>query len=454
VPRCQVMSLWASPWPGEDGGPQRVQQPHGLPGLGLGPGERLEVTSRDALAATMFVLREPGELFLLRHTLGPRGPEDPFECWVERVDPVTLEPLAASPRLAGGPFWPGGLLAHANGSLYVTAGRCCHRLAPDLTVLRSRELPRRRPYNSLVALDSGVLVMKDLDRSATTRTTFTVLDAETLAPLIGQLEAPEASIARLSAAGDTVYAVGDHTISRWDWDGRRLVRDEGWELRYRTSPSQGYGWDVALAGGHAWFMDNGEHDYVTTMLGAGVAEGPVHLVRVSLEDADDHELVPVCGLPGGAVTNPPLFDPARQTAVAYDSANGVLAAFKLHRGRLEPLWRRELATAGHLMLFGDTGELVAYDFKPMPGARTRLSRAAGARATRLLLRRRFRRLMSRLAREDVVVLDIETGAERGRASVPTLSQSVLFPCPGWRRDLYYCSFTTIARIVVLRDVER
>jgi hypothetical protein len=226
------------------------------------------------------------------------------------------------------------------------------------------------------------------------------------------------------------------------------VPDEGWELRYRSSPSQGYGWDVALAGGHAWFMDNGEHDYVTTMLGAGVASGPVHLVRVSLEDAADHELVPVCGLPGGAITNPPLFDPERGTAIAYDSANGVLAAFELRDGRLEPLWQRELATAGHLILFGDTGELIAYDFKPMAGARTRFARAAGARSTRLMLSPRFRRLASRLAHEDVLVLDVETGAERGRASVPTLSQSVLFPCPGWSRDVYYCSFTTIARIAV------
>jgi hypothetical protein len=202
-----------------------------------------------------------------------------------------------------------------------------------------------------------------------------------------------------------------------------------------------------LAGGSAWFMDNGDHDYVTTMLGAGTAAGPVHLVRVSLTDAADHELVPVCGLPGGSVTNPPLYDPVRRVAVAYDSANGVLAAFRFE-DRLEPLWRRELASAGHLMLFGDTGELVAYDFHAPPGARTRAARAAGARGARLVLRRRFRKLATRLAREDVLVLDIESGDERGRAEVPSLFQSVLFPCPGWNRDLYYCSFSTVARIAV------
>jgi hypothetical protein len=444
------VSLWPSPWPAEDGGPERRQTPIGIAGPGLSNGDRLEVTSRDALASTMCVLRDPGELFLLRHSLGPRGADGPVEAWVERIDPITLVPLASSERLAAGAFWPGGLVAHANGSLYVTAGSWCHRLSSDLEVLRSHQLLRSRPYNSLVVLATGALVMKDLDRSATSRTTLTVLDPESLHPLTQPQEAPEASIARLSASGDTIYVVGAHTISRWDWDGERLVRDEGWELRYRTQPDQSYGWDVALAGGHAWFMDNGDHDFVTTMLGAGSASGPVHLVRVSLDDAGDYEVVPVSGAPGGSITNPPLFDPERQVAVAYDSANGVLAGFRLRGGRLQPLWQHAYASAGHMLLFPDTGELIAYDFHASPGARTRLARSAGKRGARLVLSRRLRRLAARLAHEDVLVLDVETGVERGRASVPSLFQSVLFPCPGWNRDVYYCSFSTVARIAATR----
>src|SRR5207237_8637591 len=86
---------------------------HG-PALGT---EHLEVRSRDAIAATMVVLREPGEFFPLRHTLGPGA-----IAWIERVDPVTLEPLERSEDLAGGPTWPGGMAAHANGSLHVVFG--------------------------------------------------------------------------------------------------------------------------------------------------------------------------------------------------------------------------------------------------------------------------------------------------------------------------------------------
>jgi hypothetical protein len=48
----------------------------------------------------------------------------------------------------------------------------------------------------------------------------------------------------------------------------------------------------------------------------------------------------------------------------------------------------------------------------------------------------------------VVVVDIETGAERGRAAVPSLMQSVVFPAPGFGRDLYWCTMTTLARVAV------
>jgi hypothetical protein len=414
------------------------------------PGERLEVTSRDALASTMLVLRDPGEVYLLRHSLGARAERDPIVAWTERIDPVTLEPLTRSPDLAAGPFWPGGLAAHANGSLYVVCGRHAHRLGPDCAPIGSFELPQPRPYNSFVIVPSGALVTKDLDKTRRHPSLLTVLEPETLEPVCDHVTAPESSIARLSADGDLVYVVGESTIFRYRFDSDRgtLERDSEWELRYRTLADQSYGWDAALAGGHAWFMDNGEHDYLLTMLDAGVAAGPIHLVRVALADARDSAFVEVSGAPAGSVTNPPLFDPERRVAVAYDSANGVLAAWRFEEGGLEPLWRERLATAGHLLRFPDTGELVAYDYEAPRLIRGRAARAVGRRSARLLLSPRARRLAARGMSEDVVVLDIETGEERARARVPSPFQSVLFPCPGWERDLYYCSFSTVARLAL------
>src|SRR5262245_5151959 len=183
---------WRSPWPCEDAGPRRSAAPV-APGLGIRPGERLAVSARDAPGATMVVLREPGEVFLLGHSFGGDS-----RSWVERVDPDTLAPVAQSPELAAGPWWPGGIAAHRNGSLYVTCGRWCHRLAPDCTLLASRELPRERPYNSLLVLPDGSLVMKDLIRDDSAPSRFVVLEPERLEPLGDEVAVPESSIARIS----------------------------------------------------------------------------------------------------------------------------------------------------------------------------------------------------------------------------------------------------------------
>jgi hypothetical protein len=202
-----------------------------------------------------------------------------------------------------------------------------------------------------------------------------------------------------------------------------------------------------IAGGHLWFMDNGAHDYVTTMQGAGIAPGPVHLIRMSLSDAADVERVEVCGAAHGAVTDPPLYDAGRRIAVAYDSANGIVSAFRFGE-RLEPLWRRELAHAAHMIFYPDTGELVLHDFHGPAISRTRAGRAMARRATAVMRRPALRALATRASRDEVLVVDIETGAELGRAAVPSLMQSVVFPAPGFGRDLYWCTMTTLARVAV------
>ena len=152
----QPAGYWPSPWPGEDAGPARRQIPLRTKGLGLRPGETLSVTSRLSIASTMVVLRDPGEVYLLCHT----GGVDTVS-WVEQIHPETLEILRRSPDLPGKTLWPGGMAAHANGSLYVVFGRWAHRLSADLAVEASMELPRDRPYNSFVILPDGSLVTKD-----------------------------------------------------------------------------------------------------------------------------------------------------------------------------------------------------------------------------------------------------------------------------------------------------
>ena len=406
---------WDSPWPGEDGGPSRQQAPSGAAGLSLQPGESLAVQRRDIFMGTMVVLRDPGEVFVLQHTLG----SDATVSWVERVDPESLESVERSPDLEAGPFWPGGVACHANGSLYVTYGTWCHRLAPDLTVVASRRLPRDRPYNSLVILPDGSLVMKDFVSDGSAPSTLSVLDPDTLEDRCEPVVMPEGSISRLSADGHTLYALGERTALRYCWDAAAasLVLDDAWSAPYVTQPDQSYAWDPVIAGDQVWFMDNGDHTYQGTLVGQGVAAGPVHLVRI-LVTGGQPQLVEVSGLPHGTQTNLPLYDPERRIAVAYDSGNGVLAAWDFDGGdRLAPLWRKNLNASMHMIRYPDTGELVVNDHDPETG-------------------------------DALVVLDIESGDERGRVATGSAEQCVVFPSVGFDRDLYYCSFSTLARITV------
>jgi hypothetical protein len=177
-----------------------------------------------------------------------------------------------------------------------------------------------------------------------------------------------------------------------------------------------------IALGAAWFLDNGRGSerYTGTFRGRGTNAAPLHLVRVDLSSGAV-ALTEICGLPNGVVANPPLVDAARRIAVGYDSGNGVLAAFDIAAdGSTSPRWRRDQNHACHSLLFADTGELVTTDHD----------------ATRLM--------------DQIVVLDIETGTERLRVDSGSPLQSVLFPAPGWDRDVYYCSFPTIARVSVPR----
>ena len=437
--------MWPGPWPAEDGGPARQQGAGGLEPLDLASGRRLRTTAvRDALGATMIVLRDPGEVYALRHTVGRRPLDDPAAFWVEQLDPATLATVRRSPGLGSGPFWPGGLAAHANGSLHVVAGNRAHRLSPQLELLASVELPAPRPYNSFVTFPDGTLAAKDFDRGLTEPASIVVLGPETLEQRCDPVSIGEPAIARLSADGDVLYVVGAETAMRFHWTGERLERDPAWEVRY-LSAGGSYGWDPVVAGGNLWFLDNGDHDFVTTMRGAGVAPGPVHLIRISLDDCAERESVEVCGAPRGAVTDPPLYDAERRIAIGYDSANGVVTAFRFG-DRLEPIWQRELSHSAHMILFPETGELVVHDFHGPALAGTAVGRALMRRATFVIRNRRARSIASRLSRDDVVVLDIEDGRELGRSRVPTLMQSVVFPSPGWDRDVYWVTISTIARV--------
>ena len=388
-------------------------------GLALQPGERLQCVTRNTLMSTMTVLGAPGEVYLMHHSAVRAQIGLPTTACVEKIDPISLKAIAHSPRLAGGPMWPGGMAVHANGDLYLVYGRYLHRLSRDCEHLAQLQLPIHAPYNSFVVLDNGLIVTKNLSDTVPAR--LTVVKPDSVTRACSDMECPEPSIARLSAMGNTVYIVGVRSIFRYHWSdaSATLEFDTTWRFDYIGSSAQTYGWDVVLDGKHAWFMDNGKHRYQFRMVGAGVSPTPNRLIRVSLHDCADHDTLDICGVAGGSVTNPPVVDVQRRIVVGYDSANCHLRAWRFDTSTraLAPLWHKQhFGCASHMVLYPDAGELVTNDY------------------------RRFG--------EEVVVLDIETGEERGRVRTGGVMQGVVFPSVGWGRDLYWSSMGRMARVFV------
>jgi len=396
-----------------------------MAGLAIGADDRLLTTHRDVLAATMVVLRDPGEAYLMRHTVGVDAIS-----FVERFHPETLEVIERSPDLIGGPTWPGGMAVHANGSLYVAFGRHLHRLAPDCSIIATRELPRNRPYNSFVILPDGNLALKDFAGShigaapyapgVTEPSELLVVEPEGL-EIIARLELTEPSIARISADGDDIFVVGDTSLIRIRWDGPDRSLTTTLVAPYRTIDGQSYGWDPVIDAGAAWFLDNGEGSerFIGTFRGQGISPAPLHLVRVDLASGEV-TLTEICGLPNGLVANPPAIDPVRRVAIGYDSSDGVVAAFSFtDDGALTPLWQRQMNHACHPLRFADTGEVLLGDHDQNRGT------------------------------DQLVVLDIATGAEKARVDTGSPVQGVVFPCVGFGRDVYLVTLTTLTRVSVV-----
>jgi len=410
-----------SPWPAEDGSARRLQVPAVAGGLIIGASDTPRVTRRRLWwdFGNMLVLREPGQVYLMRanyfkHRLFRMA----SSAIVERIHPETLEVMQTSPRLAGGPMWPGGLAVHRNGKIYVVYGRYCHCLDADCNLVKSFELPRNDPYNSFVILDNGYLVMKNF--STDRKAYLTILDPESMEPVCEEIETLEPSIARLSAKGNTIYVVGVESIFRYPFSEDGPVVDPSWRFHYIRDPKQTYGWDVVLSEKDAWFLDNGKHTYQFRMIGAGVSRNALNFIRVSLDDPRDTTIQPVSNLPRGTVTNPPLFAEDRKILVVYDSGNSVMRALKYDETTkgFEERWRKDgFGCSSHMIYYPATGELCTNDYKTFGG-------------------------------DSSVVLDIETGDEKFRTNLRNLFQGVIFPSPGWDRDYYYLTLDAVARVSI------
>ena len=426
-----IPGYYPSAWPCECGGPRRQKSAAGA-GLHLQPGETLKATTqrRDSRWPVMFVQRDAGELYL-------QGGMLPFQTdasygWLEKVDPISLEPIARSPELpSGGHNWCGAVVVHENGDLYVTNGGYCHRLSPDCAVVAERKLPKDCAYNGLLILPDGNLIMKDIQLSEPSH--FSVLEPERLEE-VERFEFPANSVGRISMDmtpdGDFVYATSDTRVYRLRYAAGKLELDDAWSGDYDLpDQDQSFAWDTCVGDDSVWFQDMGAVPGALAILtprpvGTGTmspgtpSSGSLHVFRFACGDASDRTTLTPFGLPRGSTPAPPLYDQDSHVLVAFDPANGQLGAWRYENGvGLRELWRKDIRNRQQPMLFAETRELIVDDVQDDG--------------------------------DYVGVHDLETGAERGRVHSGAAQSSGMFFCPGWDRDVYYATlFGEVARIYV------
>lgn len=428
---------WDSPWPVECGGNRRQKAAQGS--LDARTATASVTTRRDDKWHVMVVTRAPGQWYLGGTMPSFSGP--PPHGWVERIDPETLEPQAASPQLpCGEHVWCGSILAHANGSVMSVNGSYLHRLDPDdLSVVAERRLPADRAHNGMLVLGDGTLVTKDLRLEGQGDTTITRLDPDTL-ELVGEpLELPEGSMGRIAADVDdgteSIYVPGTEHVFRID------VTTEGlevasWRPGYREANGRwGLAWDSCISDGDMWLMDCGDIEPVrrihTTVPNGrfdrppGPAlswrqpapwTGAQRLLRVSLSDPGDIEWIEPFGTPGGGIIAPPVAVPEWHRTIAWDSVNGGLAGVATDGDRMEVAWQLDVRPTMQPVVFPDSGELVINDFTD-----------AGS--------------------DDLIVVDVATGELLDRVATGSPIANGMFLSPGGDRDVFYCSTTAMARVV-------
>ncbi len=177
----------------------------------------------------MFVLRDPGELYLQGGTR--MGQREASFGWVQKLDPISLETIAESPRLpSGGHNWCGAAAVHENGDLYVVNGCYAHRLSPELEVLAERRLSVDNAHNGHLILSDGNLVAKDIQNDPAKRSVFTVLDPDL--EVLDVFELPENSVGRFSSDRspecDSLYVTSATRIYRLIYRDGKLSVDPGW----------------------------------------------------------------------------------------------------------------------------------------------------------------------------------------------------------------------------------
>lgn len=352
----------------------RRQQVFPSGGFGLQPADGLRVTRRDTGRWNTEVVEHLGLIYAA--STSPIGTANPF-ARADRIDPVTLASTAVSDELpTGGHIWPGGLVSHPNGDLYLLAGNGLYRLDSELRTVSSLELPPDRAHDGLMVMEDGRLILKDVRLPGEPAGIIFVVDADIMT-ILTQGTIPEPSMHRFAADGNDLYIPGDQSIFRYRYRRGGVSRDTSWTGRYRVANGDfGVASDISLGGQDLWVHDNTDTLERRDLLSAhpvGSLEPPKRfeesfstahrLHRISLSNSSNHVVLTPFAVFDSWVVGAPTSTEAHGVVVTGDSRNGGMAGFRReHDGSLTKLWRNEVHPRWQPVVYEDTAEIVVNDF--------------------------------------------------------------------------------------------
>ena len=354
--------------------------------------------------------------------------------WVEEVDPITLETIRHSPELTtGGHNWCGGAAVLADCTIITGFGNRVHKLSLDLELINELELPVDHAHNGISLLSDGMMITRNLEHDHNKASVFTIFDPNTL-KVVKTVEFLGASIGRFcvdpTPAGDYVYATTPTHIHRLIYKDQNLVLDENWSASYDLpGEDQSFAWCNTVGDDSVWFMDMGDTPPLETIMRAypvgtkplafsKPCSAPVRVHRVSTTDSRSTDVLTPFGLPNGGHNSSPLYVQDKKILLTFDTNNRKTGAWRFNgSGDFEELWVHDIGNSNQVFYYPDTGEVVLDDVLEDNSV-------------------------------DTVLIDIETGEEKGRVSTGARTAAGMAFYPGLGRDLY--STQRFTRIVVSR----
>ena len=320
--------------------------------------------------------------------------------WVERIDP-----RHARDGRAARPTWPPGRSGRA-GWRRTPTGRCTSSSAttatgspPTSSCSRTRELPAEpRPYNSFVVLRDGTLATKDFDRDLREPARRSSCSIRTRSSAAAADVSPR-------RAGDRA-ALGRR---RRPLRGRRadracgcagtataLARDATWGGRYLHPGQQlrlGPGDRRRPAVVHGQRRARLRHDDARRRRGARAGAPASGCRSTTADDLERGRGLRRCR----AAPSPTRrsYDAERRIAIAYDSANGVVQAFRFDERADAAVAPRALPRRPHGPVSPRPASSCCTTSSGPAFARTRAGRAVGRRATAVMRSAALRRLATR-----------------------------------------------------------